>query len=320
MTTAILATGVTTPATAGVYANTGQTFNSQPVYYCADTGMYLSAGILFSTANWIITPGGPSGGIPASEFIGPATSGGLFGNYVGAGSGAGTGTSTTSLTTMPTASQFGSIQTIVSLDGVSVTVALTPGGNTPIKPTGALAAAIAATIASQSSCTLTVPTGSLTVGQSVAVFWTAGGVAMGAYDATVSAVTTASPNDTVTLTNVGGTLTASYFAASGSAPTSLPANGTSVLVSIATDITNSVEIVGSDLQMLLITSNQPGLCELFDSVPTQRRLSYIGSGGGADYWPTAAGQSVPFSQTVVRARMYNNSLSAATMTVVALAA
>lgn len=218
-------------------------------------------------------------------------------------------------------SQTGTIQTIASLDGVSTNATVNPAGNTICKPTGSLPAAVAGSVASQSGCTILVPTGTLVAAQVVAVFWTVAGVLNAIYDMTVASVSTASPNDTVTLTNSGGTLgPANYYASSGSAPTGLPANATGLNVAIAQDVTNSVSIVGSDLQMLLITSTQQGLCELFDSGPTERLFEPILAAGGFYSWPSYAGQSVPFSQTVVKARMYNAALTAATMTVAALLA
>ena len=97
----------------------------------------------------------------------------------------------------------------------------------------------------------------------------------------------------------------------------MPALNTSLLVATAQDVTNSVSIVGADIQQLLITSTQPGLCELLDATPAQQRLSVITAGGGFDSW---AGGTQPWTDTVVKARMYNNSTSTATMTVAALLA
>jgi hypothetical protein len=70
---------------------------------------------------------------------------------------------------------------------------------------------------------------------------------------------------------------------------------------------------------LLIASPQPGLCELVDVMQGQQLLTMI-PGGGAYYFPTTAGQPVPFTATVGAARMWNNSTSRATMTVLALLA
>jgi hypothetical protein len=183
------------------------------------------------------------------------------------------------------AAQMGNIQGIASLDGVTVGTLTTRTSSTQGVFTFTSAAPIQGT-------------------ETIALFWNGGYV----YDCTINSFTgVAGAVLTVTFTVPGG-------------QTALPVATTAGLVSINTDVTNSVSIVGSDLQMLLITSTQPGLCELLDSVPTQRRLSLIAAAGGSDVWPQTAGQAVPFSQTIVTARMYNNSQTQATMTVVALLA
>jgi len=199
---------------------------------------------------------------------------------------------------------IGTIQTLVSLDGISINNSFNPAGNTPIKPTGQLPAAQQSS-GNWTRTSATVATGvtftahGLAGTEKVALFWASSYV----YDCTVTVVDA----NTLTITVPGG-------------QTALPAANTVMLLSVATDVTNSVTIVGSDLQMLLITSTQPGLCELLDSGPTQRRLSVLTFAGAADYWPTTAGQSVPFTQTVITCRMYNNSQTPATMTVVAMVA
>jgi hypothetical protein len=215
----------------------------------------------------------------------------------------------------------GSVQLISVLDGVSCANQIATQGTTPGGASTALVAAIAATILSESDGTLTVPTGSLTNGQTLAIFWTVGGVVNACYDVTVASVSTASPNDTVTLTGASSTPTGGqYYAASDSAPTTLPANATAILISVATDVTVGVDIVGANLQQLQISSNQPGLVELFDAVPTERLVAGLPSSSSFYAWPTSLGQSVPFSQTVTKVRFYNNSLNAAQANCLALMA
>jgi hypothetical protein len=202
------------------------------------------------------------------------------------------------------AGQTGSIQLTLTLDGLSVNVGIAPAGNTVSRPSATLPAALASSGNwTRSSATVatsvTFTAHGLAGTELVALFWDGGYV----YDCTVTVV---NPN-TLTITVPGG-------------QTALPAANTPLLLAVAQDVTNSVSIVGSNLQQLLITSTQPGLCELLDSGPTQRRLSVLTAAAPADYWPTAAGQAVPFSQTVVKARMYNNSQTAAVMTAAALLA
>ena len=198
----------------------------------------------------------------------------------------------------------GSIQTIVNLDGVLVTNTLQPGGNTICKPLGSLPPGLPSsgnwTRTSDTVATdVTFTAHGLAGTENVALFWNGGYC----YDV---AVTVVDPN-TLTLTVPAGQIP-------------LPAANTAMLLAVAQDVTNSVSIVGSDLQQLLITSTQPGICELLDATPAQQRLSVIAVAGGSDFWPTATDQTPPFSQTVVKARMYNNSQTSAVMTVVALLA
>lgn len=201
--------------------------------------------------------------------------------------------------------QTGLVQNIVSLDGVSVNQTLAPAGNTVCKPIGSLPAAKLSSgnwtrTSNTVATSVTVTAHGLAGTEKLAIFWEGGYC----YDCTL----TVGDANTITITTPGG------------AQTVLPAANTVLTIAVAQDVTNSVSIVGSDLQMLVITSTQAGICELLDSGPTQRRLSVITASGGVDYWPTVAGQAVPFSQTVITARMYNNSQTPATMTVVALLA
>ncbi|MGO9111167.1 MAG: hypothetical protein ACLP9L_18235 [Thermoguttaceae bacterium] len=203
-------------------------------------------------------------------------------------------------------SQSGSVQTIVSLDGVSCNQSLSPAGNTICKPTAPLPAANAGTLTTRTSNTQGVFTFTAAAPiqgtETIALFWPGGYV----YDATINSFTgTAGAVLTVTFTVPGG-------------QTALPAASTAGQIATAQDVTNSVSIVGADVQQLLITSTQPGICELLDATPAQQRLSVIAAAGAFDSW--AGGSSPPWTDTVVKARMYNNSLTTATMTVVALLA
>lgn len=98
-------TGVTTPPSAGSYAPNGTTFGGQPVYYNADTGLFLSAGIIGLGTNWLITDLGPLGGIPNHQWTGPAIASGPAGAYSPNGGAAGTAT-VASLWSISYAAQF----------------------------------------------------------------------------------------------------------------------------------------------------------------------------------------------------------------------
>jgi hypothetical protein len=202
--------------------------------------------------------------------------------------------------------QTGSVQTIASLDGLSCNQQIQPAGNTVCKPSATLPAANPGTLTTRTSSTQGVFTFTAAANiqgtETIALFWNGGYV----YDATINSFTG----------SAGAVLTVTFTVPGGQ--TALPAATTAGQIATAQDVTNSVSIVGADVQQLLVTSTQPGLCELLDATPAQQRLSVITVAGGFDSW--AGGGSQPWTDTVVKARMYNNSTTAAVMTVAALLA
>jgi hypothetical protein len=209
-------------------------------------------------------------------------------------------------------SQTGQIQTLASLDGVSTNSTVNPAGNTVQKPIGALPAGSYGQLTTHSSSTAGVFTFSAPANlqgtEMLAIFW-----ADGTYITDI-------PNTDWSITaGTAGAATAITITALPGSQT-LDALNTYGIVAPAQNVTNSVSIVGSDAQMLLITSTQPGLCELLAG-GTVELTAVIVTANGFYSWPQYSGQTNPISgSTITVARMYNNSQTAATMTVAALLA
>lgn len=205
----------------------------------------------------------------------------------------------------------GTVSSTASLDGVTGTQPIQPNGSLIVKSAPTVQPAAVAfstwTKTSDTVATFSGLTGSTFVnGNLVAIFWAGGYVT----DALVSSAS--SSGFVATVSNL-------LLSGGSTAQTTLPATNTPILVSLLTQATGLV-IVGSDLDQLLIQSTQPALVELFDNAgsPVIRRTSVITMANGFDGWPTAAGQAVPFSATIVTANFYNNSTNTAVTQVVAL--
>jgi hypothetical protein len=207
----------------------------------------------------------------------------------------------------------GSINSSASLDGVTGSQPLAPTGtliqkSSPMTLPAAIPCSTWVNSGSNLIATITVANPGTAIGDGnlVAIFWANGWVA----DALISSATTSGYVATVSNRLLPGGSTAQ---------TALPATNTPILISQLTQATG-LSIWGSELDQLLVQSTQPGLVELFDNAgsPVIRRTSVITSNNGFDGWPTAAGEAVPFTQTVVTANFYNNSLNTAITQVVAL--
>jgi hypothetical protein len=204
---------------------------------------------------------------------------------------------------------LGSVNFSASLDSVTGSQPLQPNGSLIVKsaPMPQVAAKPCATWVKTSDTVATITcANTFSDGNEVAIFWDGGYVV----DAVVSSATSGSFVATVSNLNLPGGSTAQ---------TVLPATNTPILISILTQATG-LNILGSELDMLLIQSTQPALVELFDNsgTPVIRRTSIINSTNGMDVYPTAVGQAVPFSQTIATANFYNNSTNTAITQVVAL--
>lgn len=204
---------------------------------------------------------------------------------------------------MATGLKTGSLQTLVSSGGVSGNTTLSVVGTSNPGAAIIAPAGLVGTVLSAAAGTLTVadPLGLITVGgQSsfyLAVFWTtnAGATLNACFDFQYSTV---SGSGTITITCTGGTASptgAKYWASSGAFPTSLPANSYSIVVALATDVTDGISIpAGSGtflIQQLLATSTQPGLVEyLVSAAGALERLSPLLTANAFDTWPTTAAQ------------------------------
>ena len=209
---------------------------------------------------------------------------------------------------------LGSVNSSASLDGVSGSQPLAPQGTLIQKSSPmALPPALPCTTWARTSNTVGVFTvaNTLVNGNKVAVSWVdSSGNQQYCADGVVS-TQGASPTITFSARNllVGGS----------TAQTVLPAANYPVLISLLTQATG-LNIIGSDLDQLLIQSTQPALVELFDNTgtPVLCRTSVITTNNGFDGWPTTQGQAVPFSNTIVTANFYNMSVNTAITQVVAL--
>ena len=200
---------------------------------------------------------------------------------------------------MPTGNRSGSLQTLVNVSGVAVNTTLNQNGSGSPSWSITAPAALIGTIGTNgsSSCTLvlTDPSATVTTSVKLAVFWLVGGVLQACYDLAVASV---AGTTTATITQSGSVPTSgSFWAASGSAPTALPANGTAISVAVNQDLTQAADGVsipggtGANILQLVATSTQPGLIEwLHAAGGTQERLSAIITAQGFDTWPTAISQ------------------------------
>jgi hypothetical protein len=206
---------------------------------------------------------------------------------------------------MSSGTKTGSLTTMVNCAGISASQTLNPtGSNAP--PIGITApAGLVGTILSAAGGTLSLTDSAtspqITVGGEssfyLAVFWlTNSGATLNAcFDFQYTTVT---GSGTITVTCAGASsapTSAKYWASSGALPTSLPANGTPIIVAVAQDVTDGVSIPGAsgaNIQQLIATSQQPGLIEwLTAAAGTQERLSAILSANAFDTWPTNSAQS-----------------------------
>jgi hypothetical protein len=210
---------------------------------------------------------------------------------------------------MPTGNVTGSIQQLVVCDGLQVNQSVAATGASAEKISVTAPAALAGTVLSQSGETLTIadPSTLLASGNTVAVFWFVGAVLHAMYDVTINTITSPGAAETVLLT-----VTTAKFLVAGD--TTLPANATAITIAVAQDVTDGVAIVYSTLQMLVVTSAQPGMVELLDAVPTTQRASSIAAGGNFDAWITGT-TADPLTANVVKCRFYNQAIVAANMTV-----
>jgi hypothetical protein len=203
---------------------------------------------------------------------------------------------------MPTGNKTGSLNTQANCAGLSGNNNLPLAGSSA--PTFGITApaGLIGTIGTNgsSSCTLPLadPSQTATTSSIVAVFWLAAGVLQACYDLAVASVSFSTPTNTLTVTQSGSVpTTGKFWAASGSAPTALPANGTPITAAINQDVTLGVSInsgTGANIQQLIATSTQPGLiewCNNASNSPTSQRLSAILTSGAFDTWPIQASQS-----------------------------
>jgi hypothetical protein len=174
-------------------------------------------------------------------------------------------------------------------------------------------AALAGTVLSQGGETLTIndPNTLLSNGQVVAVFWYVAGILHAMFDVTINTITSPGASETVLLT-----VTNAKFLIG--ADSTLPANGTAITIAVAQDITDDVSLTGSNVQQLLATSTQVGLVEWLDGSANQNRLSSITAAGGFDGWPTAANQSLSWTNPTTKLRCYNQATTTASMQVAAV--
>jgi hypothetical protein len=190
----------------------------------------------------------------------------------------------------------GSLQVMANCAGISTNQTLAFSGSGGPAWGVTAPAALAGTVSAVSSGQLSVtdPNTLIQDGQLVAIFWYVAGVLNACFNCTVSNVVASAGVDTVTLTGGSATPTGGkYWAASGSAPTQLPANSTVISFAIAQQITDGVSITGNNIVQLLATSTQPGIIDWWKGSSTEERVSGIPASGQFDAWPESAGITAP---------------------------
>ena len=204
---------------------------------------------------------------------------------------------------MPTGNKTGTLNQQINCGGASANSTLQVSGSSNPQFSITAPAALIGTIGTNGSSSCTVPLAdpsqTVTTSTILAIFWVAGGILQCCYDLAVASVSFSTPTNTATITQNGSSVptTGKFWAASGSAPTALPANGTPVSVAINQDITDGVAInsgTGGSIQQLFASSSQPGLVEWATNVScntAQTRLSAILTSNAFDTWPTVASQS-----------------------------
>lgn len=165
---------------------------------------------------------------------------------------------------------------------------------------GQIPAAQAGTMASSTTCT--VPTGTIPNSSVVAIFWYVAGVLKGALGCSVTGVSVASPNDTLTVSASGATY---IGGASG-----LPSSG-AITVSIATVIDAAFNLPSSNSAA---TPNVPGLAiaadqivctQFFTSAPASLYVDTRNPAPSEYRYSVSRGDSQPFNGTVASADVYN---------------
>jgi hypothetical protein len=208
--------------------------------------------------------------------------------------------------TTPVGNVTGSVQLVASINNqvfqsavnAQGTVGLSPSITAPAIVSGAAGSLVEAT-GTTGTITFSGPHG-LAGTETLAVFWTGGY----AWKVTITSQTTNS------------------ITVSAAAGTAFPAGTTAVNVAVGQPITD-LSMIGSNLQELIISSTQTALVDLLDSVPTSRLTELVGPSNGNPgpyIWPQTAGESTPFSQTIVDVMVYNNSTQSAVFTLLAVMA
>jgi hypothetical protein len=193
---------------------------------------------------------------------------------------------------------------VASLGGKTLTANVATNGSVLLQPSVTAPAILTGQSASMAyvSGTQAIITFSSAHGlagtETLATFWT-GGVA---YEGSITS---------------HDTLTAHITFAAG---TAVPSPGpTTVNVAVGQSLTD-LTMVGSNLEQLLIDSQQAGFIDMLDGTAASRLATAIGPSNaspGPYVWPITTGQAVPFSQTITDIVFYNNSTSSAVMTVTA---
>ncbi len=202
---------------------------------------------------------------------------------------------------MTTPNVFGSVTTQANCDGEQANETVEVSGTVAPKASLKAPASITGTVSDSSGSVLAL-VNALAGSEVLCIFWLVGNVVHALYDCTMSA------HSGTHITVTGGT----YLIAGDSA---LPANATAVTVAVAQDASDSLGIIGSNLQQLLCKAAQPGLIELLDSGPASLFVTNIPVQAGLYHWEVGQGVAVPFSGTAVKARFYNNSTVVNNMTV-----
>jgi hypothetical protein len=176
--------------------------------------------------------------------------------------------------------------------------------------TAPIPAATAGTMAS--STTFTVPTGSVTNGSTIGIFWVAGGILKGALGCTVTGVSAGSPNDTITVSAASAT----FVAASGSAPVALPSSGAitvsaQYVVDAAFNLPASNASATPNIPGLAIASDQIVCTQFLTSAPASLYVDFRTPVPSEYRYSVSRGDAQPFNGAVASVAVYNSAAAVA---------
>jgi hypothetical protein len=171
--------------------------------------------------------------------------------------------------------------------------------------TAQIPAANAGTMAS--STTFTVPTGTIANGALIAIFWYVVGVLKGALNCTVTAVSTGSPNDTITVSAAS----AAYIGGASALP-----SGGAITVSPA--YVADVSFAIANVQGLAVACDQIVSTQFLNASGTSLYVDTRNPAPSEYRYSVSRGDTAPFSGSAASANVYNSATTIANWQLVAV--